>query len=261
MTTPIALTIAGSDPSGGAGIQADLKTFHQHGVFGTSVITLLTAQNTVGVQAIERLSPAFVLAQLDSVLSDVPPLAAKTGALGAAELVEAVAERAKRFAFPLIVDPVMVSKHGHELCDGRTAEAIRSALLPLAALVTPNLAEAERLSGVTIESRDAMLTAARRIASLGPRHVLIKSGHRRIDPVDLLWSEGRAEFLPVERIETTSTHGTGCTLSAAIAARLARGESLRDAVLGARRFVHGAIRSAPAIGGGRGPVNHFAITD
>lgn len=258
---PIALTIAGSDPSGGAGIQADLKTFHQHGVFGTSVVTLLTAQNTVGVQAIELLSPAFVLAQLESVLSDVPPLAAKTGALGSAELVEAIAEQASRFAFPLVVDPVMVSKHGHELCDGRTAEAIRTSLLPHSFLATPNLAEAERLSGVSIRSRDAMLTAAQRIASLGAQHVLIKFGLRGVEPVDLLWSEGRAEFLAVERIETTSTHGTGCTLSAAIAARLARGESLRDAILGARRFVHEAIRSAPAIGGGRGPVNHFATAD
>jgi hydroxymethylpyrimidine/phosphomethylpyrimidine kinase len=255
--TAIALTIAGSDPSGGAGIQADLKTFHQHGVFGTSVVTLLTAQNTVGVQAIEFLSPAFILTQIDSVVADVPPSAAKTGALGTREVVEAVADRARAFTFPLVVDPVMVSKHGHALCDDAASEAIQRRLLPQAFLVTPNLAEAERLAEMRISDRAAMEKAAWRIAERGPRHVLIKAGHRTDDPVDFLLAEGVGEFLPVERVESRSTHGTGCTLSAAIAALLAQGADIRFAVSSARSFVRTAIVTARPIGKGCGPVNHF----
>ena len=256
----VALTIAGSDPSGGAGLQADLKTFQQHQVYGESVVTLLTVQNTRRVSALEFVAPPFILAQLDAVLEDIPPSAAKTGALGRADIIEAVASRAASFPFPLVVDPVMISKHGLPLLAGGAVEALVQRLLPHAFLVTPNLAEASRLVGFPVDSRSAMERAAERIATMGPRHVLIKAGHRSSDAMDLLWSEGRVTVFAGQRIESTSTHGTGCTLSAAITARLARGEELVSAVALAREYVRAAIRTAPQLGGGQGPVNHGAPT-
>jgi hydroxymethylpyrimidine/phosphomethylpyrimidine kinase len=260
--TPVALTIAGSDPSGGAGIQADLKTFHQHGVYGESVVTLLTVQNTRTVAGIEFVAPAFVGAQIDAVVADIPPHAAKTGALGRADIIEAVADRARGFAFPLVVDPVMISKHGLPLLADDAVDALVARLLPCAALVTPNLPEAARLTGRAIDggagAAEGMERAARAIHAMGARAVLVKGGHLAGSAMDLLFADGRVTVFPGTRIESTNTHGTGCTLAAAITARLARGDALEAAVSGARAFVRAAILTAPRLGGGCGPVNHFA---
>lgn len=255
---PIALTIAGSDPSGGAGIQADLKTFHQFGVYGEAVVTLLTVQNSVRVTRVVVMAPALVEEQIDAVLQDIPPAAAKTGALGSAEVVRAVAEAASRFSFPLVVDPVMISKHGAPLLAEDAVTVLRECLLPRAILLTPNVPEAEALARRPIHSPDEARAAARQIREMGARAVLIKGGHKDGDATDLLLdSAGFAEF-PAPRIETRHTHGTGCTYSAAIAAGLAHGLGLRDAVGRAKRFVHEAIRTAPGLGSGCGPVNHHA---
>ena len=256
--TPVAMTIAGSDPSGGAGLQADLKTFHQHGVYGTSVVTLLTVQNTRTVLAVEILKPDFVMAQLDAVLADIPPRASKTGALGNVEVISAIADRAKGFKFPLVIDPVMVSKHGVPLLAPEATKALIDHLLPCAFLITPNLAEASRLAGIEVSDISTMEEAARRIGDMGPRHVLLKGGHLAGESTDLLWSNGQIHRFPGSRIDTLHTHGTGCVLSAAITARLARGESLLSAVEGAKKFVHKAIATHPGLGGGHGPINMFA---
>jgi len=255
---PTALTIAGSDPSGGAGLQADLKTFHQHGVYGMSVVTLVTAQNTRGVTAIDFLSADLVRAQLDAVLSDISPSAAKTGAIGRVDLIEAVAERLRAKEFPLVVDPVMISKHGHPLLESDAVRAVVERLLPLTEVVTPNLHEAARMTGDRVDRAEDMEPAARRIASMGPRHVLVKGGHLAKGAMDLLFSDGFVRTFPSERLVATSTHGTGCTLAAAITARLARGEDVVTAVDGARRYVREAIAHAPGLGQGFGPVDHFA---
>jgi hydroxymethylpyrimidine/phosphomethylpyrimidine kinase len=245
---PVALTIGGSDPSGGAGIQADLKTFHQFGVYGEAVLTLVTVQNTARVSRVEILSGGLVTEQLAAVLEDIPPAAAKTGALGSPEVIQAVAQAAAQFAFPLVVDPVMISKHGAPLGGGSI-----DALLPYAALVTPNLPEAEALTG-TAEPR----RAACRLREMGARAVLIKGGHAEGEAIDLLYDGAEFTQFPAPRIATRHTHGTGCTYSAAITAGLAHGLPLRDAVARAKRFIHLAIASNPGLGHGCGPVNHFA---
>ena len=255
---PVALTIAGSDPSGGAGIQADLKTFHQFGVYGEAVITLITVQNTVRVSQVETLAPELVTAQIDAVVEDMPPLAAKTGALGSAAAVFAVARAAARFSFPLVVDPVMISKHGHPLLPADAIRALRDQLLPCAAILTPNIPEAEALTGASILNLEDMRQAARHIQSLGPRAVLLKGGHLDVTATDILFDGAAFYEFPAERIATPHTHGTGCTYSAAIAACLALGLPLRDAVARAKRFVHEAIRTNPALGHGSGPINHHA---
>lgn len=257
---PVALTIAGSDPSGGAGIQADLKTFHQHGVYGTSVVTLLTAQNTQALSAVEVCETDFVLAQLDAVIDDMPPRAAKTGALGNAAVIEAVAERAAAFSFPLVVDPVMVSKHGESLLAEDAVHSLTTRLLPLATLVTPNLSEASRLAAMEVTDLTTMEMAAAAIARYGPANVLVKGGQLRGDPVDLLYADGHTHALPAERVATKNTHGTGCVLSAAIVAQLAKGVGVVTAVETAKRFTTDAIHSNPGLGRGRGPVNmHSAL--
>jgi hydroxymethylpyrimidine/phosphomethylpyrimidine kinase len=259
--TDVALTVAGSDPSGGAGLQADLKTFHQHGVYGAAVVTLVTVQNTRGVARVVPLEAALVGEQLDAVLDDVPPRAWKTGALGSRAVVEAVAARAARYAshgVPLVVDPVMISKHGAPLIDGDARDALVRALLPHCALVTPNVHEAEALAGFPVRSLEDARRAAEAIASLGPRAVLVKGGHLEGAPTDLLFAEGRADALAGERIDTPHTHGTGCTLSAAITARLALGATLIEACAGAKRWLADALRTAPGVGSGIGPVNHLA---
>ena len=256
--TPVALTIAGSDPSGGAGLQADLKTFHQHGVYGESVVTLLTVQNTRTVAGIEFVAPRFVEAQIEAVIADIPPHAAKTGALGRTDIIEAVARAMAAARTPLVVDPVMISKHGLPLLADDAVDALVRHLFPVAAMVTPNLPEAERLTGFAVKDPEGMERAARAIHAMGPRHVLVKGGHLAQGALDLLFSDGRVTVFPGERIETVHTHGTGCTLSAAITARLARGESIEAAVAAARRFVRGAIARAPGLGGGCGPLDHFA---
>jgi hydroxymethylpyrimidine/phosphomethylpyrimidine kinase len=255
---PIALTIAGSDPSGGAGIQADLKTFHQFEVYGEAVITLLTVQNTVRVSRVEVIPPALVLEQLAAVLEDIPPAAAKTGALGSAGMVEAVARAAAEFTFPLVVDPVMVSKHGLSLLPPAAADAIRVLLLPRAYLITPNVPEAEALTGMKILTLDDMRRAACRLRELGARAVLIKGGHLEGDATDLLFDGAGWREFPAPRVATLHTHGTGCTYSAAITAGLAQGRPLADAVACAKRFIHEAIRTNPGLGRGSGPVNHQA---
>ena len=251
----VAMTIAGSDPSGGAGLQADLKTFHQHGVYGTSVVTLLTVQNTVSVSDILPIDADFVLAQLDAVLSDIPPQAAKTGALGDPELICRLANRAREFGFPLVIDPVMISKHGQPLLGDQAIEALASELLPRAHLITPNRHEAERLCGVTIENRQTMLAAADAILRMGVANVLIKGGEFEGRSVDLLHSGTETWWLESERWPTRSTHGSGCVFSAAVTARLALGHGLAEAARGAKRFISAAIRDAPGLGQGVGPVN------
>ena len=256
---PIALTIAGSDPSGGAGIQADLKTFHQFGVYGEAVITLLTVQNTLRVSRVEVVSPSLLTGQLDAVLEDIPPNAAKTGALGSAEIVLAVADAARRFTFPLVVDPVMVSKHGQPLLPAEAATALREQLIPAATLITPNVPEAEALTGIAIRNLEDMRLAACRLRETGAKAVLIKGGHLGgAESTDLFFDGALWREFPAPRLETRHTHGTGCTYSAAITAGLALGMTPVDAVARAREFIQQAIRTNPGIGHGCGPVNHFA---
>lgn len=260
MTKPVALTIAGSDPSGGAGIQADLKTFHQFGVYGEAVIALLTVQNTRTVSRVEILDPALVEQQLSAVLDDIPPDAVKTGALGNAAVVRRVAELAPRFGCPLVVDPVMISKHGAPLIAEEAREALRNDLLPLATLITPNLHEAAALTGLTVESLEEMREAARRLHSHTGSAILVKGGHLTGEAVDLLWDGTSFHEFRSERIDTVHTHGTGCTYSAAITALLARKSPLPEAVAHAKAFITEAIRTNPGLGSGCGPVNHHART-
>jgi len=256
--TPVALTIAGSDPSGGAGLQADLKTFHQFGVYGMSVVTLLTVQNTQSVDAVEPLSADLVCRQLEAVVSDIPPAAVKTGALGTAEIIETISAWAQGNYAPLVVDPVMISKHGAPLLSDEAHRTLVRALLPSTYLVTPNLYEAAALSGIEVATVAQMEEAARRIAGLGPKAVLVKGGHLLGEAIDVLLLEGRIERFTAPRIDSRHTHGTGCTYSAAITACLALGQPLATAVGQAKRFITEAIRTAPGLGHGCGPVNHNA---
>jgi hydroxymethylpyrimidine/phosphomethylpyrimidine kinase len=256
----VALSIAGSDPSGGAGIQADLKTFHQFGVYGEAIPTLITVQNSMRSSRVEVLAPALVAEQIAALLEDMPPHAAKTGALGSAAVVQVVAEAALDFGFPLVVDPVMSGKHGLAFAGNDTLSVLRAELLPRATLLTPNLAEAEALTGMRIASPEDMRRAAQELIRLGARAVLVKAGHLAGEPVDIGFDGERFREFPGERIVTRHTHGTGCTYSAAITACLARGLALWDAVDVARRFVQEAIRSNPGFGRGNGPLNHHADT-
>ncbi|MEO8194657.1 MAG: bifunctional hydroxymethylpyrimidine kinase/phosphomethylpyrimidine kinase [Gemmatimonadales bacterium] len=258
----VALTIAGSDSGGGAGIQADLKTFYRFGVFGTSAITAITAQNTLGVTDWQPVPVALVRAQIESVATDLEPSAVKSGMLATREIIETVADSIRRFELPhYVLDPVMVATSGDILIQTDAIESLRSMLLPLAELVTPNADEAAILTGFPVEDENGMRRAAEAIAGAGARAVLIKGGHvRGADPhvvVDVLY-DGEFTVFANPRIETSSTHGTGCTLSAAIAAQLAQGASLRDAVGSAIDFVHAAMETAPGLGRGHGPLNHFA---
>jgi hydroxymethylpyrimidine/phosphomethylpyrimidine kinase len=253
---PVALTIAGSDPSGGAGIQADLKTFHQFGVYGEAVITLITVQNTRGVERVECLPPDLVTQQIHSVLNDIPPMAVKTGALGHREIIEAVAQAAHDFRCPLVVDPVMVSKHGASLLSPDAVDALKTQLLPQALLLTPNLDEAGMLAGIEVRDIAGMRTAARKLAALGPRAILVKGGHLPGEAADILFYQGEWTQFIAQRIDTRHTHGTGCTYSAAITALLATGIDLRSAVGRAKQYVTEAIRTNPGLGAGAGPLNH-----
>jgi len=255
--TAVALTIAGSDPSGGAGIQADLKTFHQFGVYGEAAIAVITVQNTRRVSRVETLPPDLVSQQVRAVLEDIRPGAIKTGALGSGANVRAVAELAREFGIPLVVDPVLTGKHGGELLDGRAQEDLRSVLIPTAALVTPNLDEASVLTGCDVRDPNGMRRAAERIAAFGPAAVLVKGGHLQGAALDVLFCRGEwFEFL-AERIDTRHTHGTGCSYSAGITAGMAKGLGIPEAVRQAKLWMTEAIRTAPALGGGYGPVNHF----
>ena len=258
MSIPKALTIAGSDSGGGAGIQADLKTFSAYRVFGLSVITAVTAQNSVGVQGVENLAPAFVARQLRSVLEDFGVDAAKCGMLSVAPIIEAVAGvLAEHPIDKLVVDPVMVAKSGDSLLQPDAVEALIRHILPLALVVTPNLPEAEVLSGMTVSNREEMEEAARRIGKLGARHVLVKGGHLKGDAVDILWNGREVTVFQAPRVESSNTHGTGCTLSAAIAAGLAKGRPLGEAVREAKAYVTKAIREGFALGRGVGQLRHF----
>jgi len=247
MTTPVALTIAGSDPSGGAGIQADLKTFHQFGVYGEAVVTLITVQNTRGIERVEVLDPDLVTAQIRAAIGDIRPNAAKTGALGNAAVAAAVAGLAAKFDFPLVVDPVMIGKHGTDLWGGS---------MPCF-LLTPNLHEASVLAGFAVVDLDSMRRAAKRLAMSGSANVLVKGGHLQGDAVDILYTGGEFHEFRAQQIETRHTHGTGCTYSAAITAELAKGTPLVKAVGIAKAFITEAIRTNPGLGGGSGPLNHF----
>jgi hydroxymethylpyrimidine/phosphomethylpyrimidine kinase len=254
---PKALTIAGSDPSGGAGIQADLKTFHQHGVYGAAAITLITVQNTVGVTRVELLPPDLVRAQVEAVLGDVRPDAVKTGALGSAAIIAAVA--ALPFDVPLVVDPVMVSKHGHALVAPDAVDALVTRLLPRATLVTPNVHEAAALAGGAIASLADAEDAARAIAATGPRAVLVKAAHLDAsEAVDVLFHAGRVRRFATPRVDTRHTHGTGCTTSAAITAGLAKGLALEEAIAVAKAWLARALATPPDVGEGLGPVDHLA---
>lgn len=256
----IALSIAGSDSGGGAGIQADLKTFHRFGVYGATAITLVTAQNTEGVRRLELLPVECVRAQIDAVAEDLSVHATKTGALGSAEIVDAVADAIRRHRLhPLVVDPVLVSKHGSPLLSEGAVATLRRALLPLAQLVTPNRREAEILSGIEIARESDLREAARRILALGANAVLLKGGHLAgAEAVDLLYDGRDFVRLAAPRVDTRHTHGTGCTISAAITAHLARGDALSEAVRKAKEFVTRALRSAPGLGHGFGPLDHWA---
>jgi hydroxymethylpyrimidine/phosphomethylpyrimidine kinase len=253
---PRVLAIAGSDSGGGAGIQADLKTMLALGVHGMTVVCAVTAQNSVGVQGYWELPPEAVRAQLDSVLSDIGAQAIKTGMLASAELVETVCDRLAEVAAPVVVDPVAVSKHGDSLLSAGTLETITERLLPLATVVTPNLHEAELLTGLRIADEGEMLAAARVIIAMGPQWVLMKGGHLPGNPVDLLVDRERVVRYPGHRIPTVHTHGTGCTLASAIASRLAFGDDVPAAVQAAKEYVTGAISGGFALGAGIGPVDH-----
>ncbi len=255
-----ALTIAGSDSGGGAGIQADLKTFHAHGVFGASVLTAVTAQNTREVREVFELPADLIRTQMKAVFDDLDIAAAKTGMLSSAAIITAVADELRAARPPaLVVDPVMISKSGFRLLADDAVAALRETLLPLALVVTPNLHEATLLAGMTIESVDDMKRAAERIAALGPRAVVVKGGHASFAlATDVLLADGSAEELRAEGpVRERSVHGTGCTFSAAIAARLALGDPLRPAVQRAKRYITHAIRRAPDVGRGHPPGNHF----
>jgi hydroxymethylpyrimidine/phosphomethylpyrimidine kinase len=256
----IALTIAGSDSGGGAGIQADLKTFAAHGVHGASAITAVTAQNSVAVLDWVALEPRMVVAQIEAVATDMPVAATKTGMLASAAIIEAVADAVARLRLPhLVVDPVMVAKSGDRLLDRNAEQAYVARLFPLATLVTPNLAEAEALLGHPVRDPEAMRRAARELQAKGARAVLVKGGHLEGDPLDVLFDGSREIELEARRVATPNTHGTGCTYSAAIAARLALGAPLVEAVRDAKAFLTEAIRRSYSVGKGHGPVDHMHL--
>lgn len=259
-TLPTALSIAGSDPSGGAGIQADLKTFSAYGVFGMTALTVATVGNTIGVFRIVPIGAPDVAAQIDAVCEDIPVVAAKTGMLASAEVIEAVALAVRRHQIaPLVVDPVMTTRRGDRLLDEGAERRLVEFLLPLAAVVTPNRPEAERLSGIAIRTRADMLRAAEAILVLGARGVIVKGGHLEDDPnaSDLLYDGAQTVWLESPRVATVHTHGAGCTFAAAIAAGLARGWDVPAAAMEAKRYVAGAIAHAPGLGHGRGPLHHL----
>ena len=253
-----ALTIAGSDSGAGAGIQADLKTFAAHGVYGTSAITAVTAQNTVGVSAICALSPKLVAAQIDAVVSDIGADAVKTGMLANAAIIEIVARKLRQHRLEnVVVDPVMVATSGDLLIKKNAVAALRARLIPLAWVVTPNLPEAEELTGMKLHGTSDIEEAARRIVGMGARSVIIKGGHRKGPAVDLFYDGKKFRALYAPRIRTTNTHGTGCTFSAAIAANLAQGKKLETAVALAKQFITQAFRRVFPVWTGHGPVHHF----
>jgi hydroxymethylpyrimidine/phosphomethylpyrimidine kinase len=254
-----ALTIAGSDSGGGAGIQADLKTFAAHGVYGTSAITAITAQNTVGVAAWLALPADLVTAQIEAVAGDIGVDGVKTGMLATAAIVEAVAAAIESLDLPrIVVDPVMIAKGGARLLEDEAMDALRAELLPRAYVVTPNAAEAAAIAGIEVKTLEDAREAAKRIVALGPAAAIVTGGHLKTDlAIDILYDGHAVVELRAERIETRHTHGTGCTFAAAIAANLALGLSLAEAATRAKAYLTDAIRRAPGIGAGHGPLGHF----
>ena len=252
------LTIAGSDSSGGAGIQADLKTFAAHGVFGMSVITAVTAQNTCGVNAVQDISPDIITAQIDAVFSDIRVDAVKIGMVSRTESIHAIAEALKKWQPPVIVlDPVMISKSGYPLLQPVACDALIKELLPLATLLTPNLPEAEAICGFSIKTEQDMEKAAVHIIRLGAKAVLVKGGHLENSADDYLYDGKKGIWLPGTRIQTRHTHGTGCTLSSALASNLAKGMPMIEAVKAAKAYVTTAIEHGIDLGHGHGPTHHF----
>lgn len=255
-----ALTIAGSDSGAGAGIQADLKTFAAHGVYGTSAITAITAQNTRGVEKIFPLPPGLVTAQIDAVVNDIGADAVKTGMLCNAAIVEVVARKIRAHRLRnVVVDPVMVATSGKLLLRKDAIAALKTKLFPLAAVVTPNVPEAQALTGVRGTQIADLKEAARRIVAMGAHSVVIKGGHRKGPAIDIFYDGKKFRELSARRIRTRNTHGTGCTFASAIAANLAKGETIADAVRLAKNYLTSAIAESYAIGPGHGPVNHFFV--
>ena len=252
------LTIAGSDCSGGAGIQADIKTITMHKMYAMSVLTAVTAQNTMGVTGVAEISPKLVGKQLDAVFCDIFPDSVKTGMVSSVEIIEKITDKFKEYeAKNIVVDPVMVSTSGHRLISEDAVETVIKKLIPLARVVTPNLSEAEVISGIKITDRESMLKAAKIIAEKIKTSVLLKGGH--LDATDLLYEKGEITWFFGEKINNPNTHGTGCTLSSAIACNLAEGQSLKDAVLNAKKYLTGAIAEMLDLGNGRGPLMHNYI--
>lgn len=257
-----ALTIAGTDPSGGAGVQADIKTMTANGVYAMSAITALVAQNTTGVQGIVEMTPDFLALQLDSVFTDIRPDAVKTGMVASIGLIEVIAQKLQEYhAENIVVDPVMVTTSGSKLISDDAIGALKERLLPLATVLTPNIPEAEVLSGMVIRTPDDMVAAARAISEQYHCAVLCKGGHQLNDANDLLWRDGTAKWFNGKRIDNPNTHGTGCTLSSAIASNLAKGYDLDASVQKAKNYISGALAAMLDLGRGRGPMNHAYAID
>jgi hydroxymethylpyrimidine/phosphomethylpyrimidine kinase len=257
-TIPCAMTIAGSDSGGGAGIQADLKTFAAHGVYGTSAIAAITSQNTLKVTDVLELPTSLVASQIDAILSDIGADAVKTGMLSSSAIINVVAEKVREHNLAtLVVDPVMVAKGGDRLLQEEAVEAVRNVLLPLATVITPNAPEAGVLTGKRVETLDDARSAARELVAMGARAALVKGGHIEGPPTDVLYDGKEFRTFTAEHIPSTSTHGTGCTYASAIAANLAKGLALTDAIAQAKSYVTSAIKHARPIGHGHGPLNHF----
>lgn len=253
-----ALTIAGSDCGGGAGIQADLKTFSAQGVFGMSVITAVTAQNTVEVRGVQNIDLPMIEAQLEAVFEDIQVDAVKIGMLSSSDVIETVANTLKKYKLPeIVLDPVMISKAGHHLLQEEAIIALKQFMIPMATLITPNIPEAEVLTGKSIVSKEDMKQACKELHALGAKTVLVKGGHLQGDPNDLFFDGHDFYWYKEKRIHTKNTHGTGCTLSSAIAANLAKGYSLVESVEQSKEYITNAIRQSLDIGKGHGPVHHF----
>lgn len=257
----VALTIAGSDSGAGAGIQADLKTFAALGVYGTSVITAVTAQNTLGVKSFQEISPEIVRDQIEAICTDFEVAAAKTGMLASSKIIEVVVQSVKRYKLEnLVVDPVMVAKSGDRLLLPEAEKALVEKLIPLALLVTPNLREAEVLYGKKVSTKEEMKEAARKILDYGARTVVVKGGHLDGEAIDIFYDGENFQELKAQKILTTNDHGTGCTFSAAIAAFLALGMDLCSSVVSAKEYITQALKHSYSVGHGRSPVNHFFQT-
>jgi len=257
MKMKTALTVAGSDCSGGAGIQADLKTMTMNGVYAMSAITALTAQNTTGVRAIQESTPEFLKQQLDAIFQDIYPDAVKIGMVSSCQLIRVIADRLKYYdAKNVVVDPVMVATSGSALMKADAVRTLVEGLIPLASLVTPNVPEAEILSGLTIKTKEDMITAAKQLGDRYHCAVLLKGGHSINDANDLLYANGELIWFEGKRIDNPNTHGTGCTLSSAIAANLAKGFTLAESVQRAKNYISGALAAMLDLGKGSGPMNH-----